>query len=200
MAKKLSDLHLFDRIGRIQLAIWGAILLYGLVTMNPMFIMFALAVMIIVPLIQMVSGRVARNIFDPTGANVASKPAYSEPESLAVRGRFQEAVDAYELAARDEPEDPEPWLRIARIERTDLKRPQRAIEALRAARTRVPAESPTGQMIAREIAELMLRDLGDPQRAMPELARLAATWPDTPTGQWAARELAELKKTVDRRP
>jgi hypothetical protein len=185
---------LFDRIGRINLAIWIVIGVGGAVVFNPFFLLVPL----VLPAIQSAAGRIARTVYDPTGSRVPSKSAYSQPESLAVRGRFQEAIDAYELAARDEPGDPQPWLRIARIERADMKRPERALEALRAARTRVTLESPTGQMILREIAEIQLREMGDPTRAMPELARLAAAFPHTPTGQWAATELAGLKKNLDR--
>ena len=191
------DTHLFDRINRIQLGIWAAAVVLAFV-FAPMLLPIVLAVLVVAPLVQYFSGRAARAVYDPTGSTVASKPAYSGPESLAVRGRFEDAINAYELAARDEPGDPEPWLRIARIERADLKRPQRAIEALRAARTRTAPDSATAQMIGREIAELYLRDLEEPARAMPELARLAAAFPDTPTGQLAARELAELKAQIER--
>ena len=190
-----SDRHLFDRIMRIALGAW-----LGIIALTwwraPFLLPMVIAVPIVVPIIMWVGGRIGRTMYDPTGARVPSRTADSGPESLAARGRFQEAVDAYALAAAEEPDDPEPWLRIARIERGDLKRPQRALEALRAARTRAAADSQTAQMIGREIADLYLEDLGAPRRAMPELARLAAAHPDTPIGQWAARELADLKKSI----
>ena len=192
----MKDVDLFQRVNRIQLGVWIVIAVIGTLAFSPIFVL----VPIVVPLIQYLAGRFARNIFDPTGATVKSRPAYSAPESLAVRGRFEDAVSAYEAAARDEPDDPEPWLRIARIERMDLRRPQRALEALRAARALVTDASPAAQMIGREIAELHLRDLDEPRRAMPELARLAAAYPDTPTGLWAARELALLKRALAEEP
>lgn len=191
----LKDVDSFQRVNRIQLGVWIVIAVIGTLAFSPIFVF----VPIVVPLIQYVAGRIARHVFDPTGRRVPSRPAYSGPESLAVRGRFEDAINAYEVAAREEPRDPEPWLRIARIERGDLKRPQRAIEALRAARGRVDPGSPTALLIAREIADVYLSDLREPTRAMPELARLAASHSDTPQGQWAARELAELKKHIDSR-
>lgn len=200
--RRLRDTHLFDHINRIQLAIWALVVIIGLISgdflLLVLLVVLAGAVILVLPAIQYLSGRVARNIFDPSGDTVPSKPAYSGPESLAVRGRFEDAINAYEAAAREEPHDPEPWLRIARIERGDLKRPQRAMEALRAARTRVADGSATALMIGREIADIYLTDMGEPTRAMPELARLAAAAPDSPIGQWAARELAELKREVKR--
>lgn len=177
----------------------GMLLVFGVVGVLALFYaplplaVMVLAVPIVVPIIQKLSGRLARTIYDPSGSTVASRPGYSAAESLAVRGRFEEAIRAYETAAVEEPDDPEPCLRIARIERMDLKRPQRALEALRAARGRAEPGSKTMMMIGREIVEILLRDMNDPSRAMPELARLAATHPGTPIGTWAARELAELK-------
>lgn len=197
--RPLKDTHLFDKINRIQLGVWILLVVLVLVY-DPRFLAIVIAVPIALPIILWLSGRIARTIYDPSGSRVPSRSAYSGPESLAVRGQFEQAVAAYEAAAAEEPADPEPWLRIARIERGDLKRPQRALEALRAARTRTPADSPTALMIGREIADIYLKDLGEPTRAMPELARLAAAHPDTPIGQWAARELAELKKSVDPGP
>jgi len=190
------DTDVFERIGRINIAVWIVIGVLGALVFSPIFVF----VPVVLPLIQLVAGRIARTVYDPTGSRVPSRPAYSGPESLAVRGRYEDAINAYEAAAREEPGDPEPWLRIARIERGDLKRPQRALEAFRTARARVAEGSPTALMIGREIADIYLTDLHEPTRAMPELARLAASSPDSPIGQWAARELADLKKTVDRRP
>lgn len=142
------------------------------------------------------AGGIVRQIYDPHGRGTPSRSGYSRPESLAVRGRFEEAIAAYGAAATEEPGDPEPWLRIARIEAADLGRPRRALEALRAARVLVAAESPTAMLIAREIAELYLGDLHEPTRAMPELARLARAFPDTPTGAWAKLQFAELRARV----
>lgn len=195
--KPLRDQDAFQVITRTTVIAFVVVALFALLFLPLQLAILAMAVPLLFPVIQLLSGRVARVVYDPSGSTVASRSAYSGPESLAVRGRFEEAIDAYEVAAGEEPHDPEPWLRIARIERSDLKRPARAIEALRTARTRVAPESQTAMMIGRQIAEVLMHDSGDPARAMPELARLAAAFPDTPTGQWAARELAELKRTMN---
>lgn len=196
-----SDEDSFGRILRITLVVFIVVAVLAVIYAPPQLAVLAVAIPIVLPIVLFVGARLAKTVYNPSGARVPSRPGYSGAESLAVRGRFEDAINAYELAAQEEPTDPEPWLRIARIERSDLKRPQRAIEALRAARTRVPDDSPTAIMISKEIAETFMRDLNDPPRAMPELARLAAAFPDTPTGKWAATELAELKKSIaDRIP
>ena len=139
------------------------------------------------------AGGLMRQLYNPGGSHTPPRPAYSMPESLAARGRFDEAIAAYAAAADEEPDDPEPWLRIARIERMELRRPARAIEALRAARSRVAADSPTAMLVAREIADVWLQDPAHAPRAMPELARLAAGFAGTPTAAWASERLKELK-------
>lgn len=196
--KPPRDEDAFEVVTRTTILVFAVVAVLSLIFLPLQLAILAMAIPLLMPLIQLVSGRVARAVYDPSGAGVPSRAGYSAAESLAVRGRFEDAINAYEAAARDEPGDPEPWLRIARIERSDLKRPQRAIEALRAARTRTAADSQTAMMISKEIADLYLRDLNDPPRAMPELGRLATTFPDTPTGAWARRELAELKGEIGR--
>ena len=180
----------FGALLGIRLAVSGwhpAVAILGGMIVMPIFVRLMLW------LILSVSSAVARQLYNPGGGSVRSRPAYSGPESLAVRGRFEEAIVAYQAAAEEEPDDPEPWLRIARIERMDLRRPQRAVEALRAARQRAPADSPTAMLISRQIAEAQLADPATASRAMPELARLAAAFPQSPTGAWAAQQLRELK-------
>ena len=190
--KPMRDEDAFEVITRTTLIVFVVVAVLALLFLPLQLAILAMAIPLVMPLVQLLSGRAARVVYDPRGAGVPSRSGYSAAESLAVRGRFEDAINAFELAARDEPEDPQPWLRIARIERSDLKRPQRAIEAMRAARARVPEDSQSAMMIAKEIAETYMRDLNDPQRAMPELARLAAAFPDSPTGAWAKKTLAEL--------
>lgn len=197
-AKPPRDEDAFEVVTRTTVIVFVVVAVLALMFLPLPLAILAMAVPLVFPAVQLLGGRAARVVYDPRGAGVPSRAGYSAAESLAVRGRFEDAINAYELAARDEPNDPQPWLRIARIERADLKRPRRAIEALRAARTRVPDDSKTALMISKEIAETFLRDLNDPARAMPELARLAATFPETPTGAWAKKELADLKSAMER--
>ncbi|HEX6589380.1 MAG TPA: hypothetical protein VF039_10175 [Longimicrobiales bacterium] len=194
---RVRDEDAFEVVTRTTLIVFVVVAILSLIYLPLPLAILAMAIPLVMPIVQLVGGRAARVVYDPKGAGVPSRAGYSAAESLAVRGLFEDAINAYELAAADEPADPEPLLRIARIERSDLKRPQRAIEALRAARARVAPDSQTALMIAREIADTFHRDLNEPARAMPELARLAADFADTPTGAWAKRELAELKARLE---
>jgi hypothetical protein len=50
------------------------------------------------------------------------------------------------------------------------------------------------------LVELFVRQMEQPNRAMPELARFEALHRDTPAGDWAVAELAELRKRMVTEP
>jgi len=142
------------------------------------------------------SGRVVRSLYVPSGRTTPSRPAYSLAESLAVRGRHLEAIAEYRRAAERERDDPEPLIRIARIQRDRLDRPQEALESLRAALARSRPASSTSLLVRREMVELYCGALEEPRRAMPQLARIAAEHDASPSARWARRRLEEMKRQL----
>ena len=141
------------------------------------------------------AGKGAGTIYMPSGRG-SRKKEYSRAVALAARGEFQDAIISYEAEILDDPTEPEPYLRIARICRDNLKDHDEALAWFKRA-TR-EAELSGGQEIRsrREMAEIYLHHRREPRRAAPELARLAEAYPDTPDGQWAARELAAIKEEM----
>lgn len=98
---------------------------------------------------------------------------------------------------RDTAEDPrevEPYLVVARLLRDRLGRHEDALAWFR--RARREAEPTEGEeiLIVREIVELASTRLGEPRRAMPELARLVDTRPGTAAAQWARGEMARIRE------
>jgi tetratricopeptide (TPR) repeat protein len=71
-------------------------------------------------LILRASGRAGSILYAPSGRSTPHKKEYSLAESFAVRGRYHEAVDAFEAAIREDPADPIPYLRVARVQRDRL--------------------------------------------------------------------------------
>lgn len=135
----------------------------------------------------------ASTIYAPGGGRTPGPLEYSHAESLVARARYDEALRVYQRHAAEHPEDPEPLLRIARLYRDRLEDNDHAARYLREARD--TAEDRGIRLLAtRELIELYTNRMGQPMRALPELARLAGEYPDQPTGAWAARELARLKK------
>jgi len=139
------------------------------------------------------AGAAASRIHAPSGRTTPPKREYSYAESLVVRGQYEEAVTAFELAVAEDAADPTPYLRVARIYRDHLDRPLDAARWFR----RALGESalPTGLAILarRELIDLYVHRMGEPARAAPELARMAEEMAGTPDGAWAARELEEVK-------
>lgn len=136
------------------------------------------------------------SIYFSSGRSTPARAEYSLAESLAARGLLDEAVREYERHAAEQPRDPEPLWRLARLCRDRLDRPEDAVQwfqQILALETLTPA----GRTLAsRELVELYVRRLRMPERALPVLARLAERLPGTPDAAWARRELTELKRMV----
>lgn len=143
-----------------------------------------------------VAGRGVAFLFLPFGPGTLRKTDYSRAEALVVRGEYEAAILAYEEAIRDAPRDGEAYLRIARIFRDHVKRPEEAL--LWYQRGLEEAGFSRGQEILtrREMAELFIHHLQEPRRAAPDLARLAEEYPDTVAGKWAGEELARVKREI----
>jgi len=142
------------------------------------------------------SGRVAQQLYAPSGASTPRKAEYSYAESLAVRGDHEGAVNAYELCVSENPADPTPYLCIARIYRDGLKQFTDAERWFK----RMPREATVDRgmdvLARRELIELYRVKMGAPTRAAPVLARMAEEYEGSPEGSWAAQELAEVKALI----
>jgi tetratricopeptide (TPR) repeat protein len=138
------------------------------------------------------AGAAVGALFHP-GQGKRRRSEHSWAASLAARGRFDEALAAYEGAAREDPSDPRPLLLGARLLRDDLRQPDEAARWFRRARERLPRGSPGEMVASRELVELYLRKGSDPRKALPELARAAELHADTPLGAWAAEERARIR-------
>ena len=130
--------------------------------------------------------------YGSSGDSTPYQAGYSHAESLALRGNYAAAIEAYQAAMTTHPGDPEPYLRIARIHRKELKQPEDAAYWYRKARREVALPAARDLGISRELVELYLAS-DDRPRAIPELARIIEKFPDTPEGAWAEGLMAELK-------
>ena len=139
------------------------------------------------------AARAAQTVYAPSGDSTPVRREYSRAQALRTAGDYAEAVEAYEMFVAEFPLEPEPYLQIARILRDDLHAYPDAARWLR--RARLDARLTSGQdlLVAQELIELYRRKLDEPERAMPELARIADLVPGTPQAEAAKRELAELR-------
>lgn len=139
------------------------------------------------------AGRVASMYLGLRGGTTPRPREYSHAQALVAQGRYREAVDAYEIAAAESDGDPEPYLAIARILRDHLDDGTGAAAWFR--RARRDARLTPGQqlLVAEELIELYTTRLGEPGRAIPELALICRIVPGTPQAEAAARQLATLR-------
>ncbi|MBI4501434.1 MAG: hypothetical protein HY700_09765 [Gemmatimonadetes bacterium] len=138
----------------------------------------------------------ASTIYAPSGNSTPPKREYSHPQALVAHGHYEEAVQAYQVFCTEFPEDPEPYLRIARLYRTELQRYNEALSWFKKARTQAKMTQALELLVTQEIVEVYTHKLGTPQRAMPELARLVDRFPGTEAAAWARQRLGELRAAL----
>ena len=139
-------------------------------------------------------------VYAPSGGTTPHDKKYSYEESLVARGMYDEAVTAFELAVLESPEDPAPYLRIARILRDHLERYDDAARWFR--RVQRDTEISGGQAVLarKELIELYWHKMGEPAKAAPELARMAEELEGTPEGERATNDLARVKEIIAQQP
>ena len=136
----------------------------------------------------------------PSSGAPPRKKEYSQAESLVARGLYQEAVTAFELAALEDPSDPTPYLRVARIKRDHLGELEDAARWLRRALRESQAPPGVALLARKELVELYTHRMGAPERALPELARMAEELAWSAEGAWAAAEYAAIKARLAEDP
>lgn len=142
------------------------------------------------------AGGIAERYTTRVGATTPHQPDYSRAQALASQGHYRDAIGAYEIAAAEAGGDPQPYLAIARICRDALGDPEEAAAWFRRARRDGHLDRGQELLIAQELVELYRAKLGDPRRAIPELARIVQLAPGTPSATAAADELAALRERV----
>jgi tetratricopeptide (TPR) repeat protein len=144
-------------------------------------------------LITGTGGRVGRTIHNPTGRSTPHKREYSLAESFAVRGQYEDAITAFEMAIEEDASDPIPYLRIARIYRDDLREPERAAHWFKRALRESRLTDGLRSLTRKELVELYVSHMKVPGKAMPLLARVAEEEEGSADGMWAAGELERIR-------
>lgn len=137
------------------------------------------------------------SFLQPSGDSTPHKREYSLPQSFAMRGRFEEAINAYEAFVLEFPEEPEPYIRIARLYRDELQRFDDALQWFKKVRTAATLAPSHEVTVTQEIVEIYTLRLKEPRRAIPELARLADRFPTLPAAAWARQRIVELRAEME---
>lgn len=147
-------------------------------------------------LLMRAAGSAMQTVYAPSGASTPVKRDYSLAQSLIARGRYHEAVAAYEAHALEFPSDPEPPLQLSRLLGERLRQHEESARWLRHARNRCPLTAGQELMVAQELVRIYLDELQAPRRAMPELSRIVAGFPRTPAAEAAQRELTVMRELL----
>jgi hypothetical protein len=139
------------------------------------------------------AGGVAGQLFTPTGSSTPYQGDLSQEETLIVRGRLDEAIEALSARAYDRPDDPRPRVRLAELYRDEVGDLVEAAAWFRRAAA-VPGIGVEGErQVLRELVELCRDRLGQPELAAPALRRAADLHKGDRLGNWARSELRSLR-------
>lgn len=131
-------------------------------------------------------------ILVPTGGSTPSVAQHSQIETMEVRGEYAKAADAYEAIIAGSPDDIVACEKLGQLALRHLKDYERAIRAYRAAEQR--HEEPRRKLgYAILVAGIYRDNLEDNGKAIVELRRILARYPDAPNTDRLRAELDELK-------
>lgn len=143
------------------------------------------------------AGQLAGTLHSPSGRSTPYQQDFSRAAALVARGDYPDAAEAYQVHIGERPEDPEPYLRLARLLRDQMGQYDEAAAWFKAGRREARITPAQEVLITHELIELFGNQLDDPVRAAPEFARLIQRFPDSPEARWARTELTEVKKRID---
>jgi hypothetical protein len=139
-------------------------------------------------------GGVAASLYRPSGSSTPAIREYSFADSLVARAMIAEAVAEYGRLSAQYPEDPEPLLRRARVQRDYQKAYGDAAVTFKQVLAITTLKPETRLATLRELVELHVQRQRDPRAALPHLARIAETFSGTAAAEWARTELRDIKQ------
>jgi len=131
----------------------------------------------------------------PSGGSTPSIAQHSNIETLEIRGEYAKATEAYRAVIAADPTDIVACEKLALLALREIKDYDTAIFAYREAEKR--SLEPRRQFgYAILIAGIYRDNLKDAGKAMVELRRILARYPDAPNAASLRTEIAELKATL----
>ena len=128
----------------------------------------------------------------PSGSATPSVNQHSNIEALVARGRLAEAAEAYRAVIAADPHDLVSCERLAQLALRELRDPALALFAAREGEQRAP-EARRQAGFALLAASIYRDDLKDTGKALVELRRILARYPDVPNAARLRAEIEELK-------
>jgi tetratricopeptide (TPR) repeat protein len=119
-------------------------------------------------------------------------PQHSNIQALVAKGQYAQAAEAYRQAIAAHPEDVVACEQLAQLALQELKDPEQALFALRAAEQRSPEPRRRAgfALLAANVYRDSLKDYG---RTIVALRRVLSRYPDIPNAAALRAEIEELK-------
>lgn len=131
-------------------------------------------------------------ILVPSGGSTPSVNQHSNIQAMVARGDYRRAAEAYRAAMAADPADLLACEQLGQLALRDLKDYPLALAAYREAEKRTP-ETKRQLGYAVLVAGICRDNLKDYGKAMVELRRILARYPDAPNAQRLRAEIDELK-------
>jgi len=201
----VSDTHLAGPQAQLRFMAWvlGAATAIGflvLVMMDSWLFLMGVAVAWAVLLVYFLLfrgvvsplGEAFGRVLVPSGSSTPSVNQHSNIEALVARGDFTKAAEAYQAVIAADPGDVVACERLAQLALGDLKDYDLALFAVREGekRTTNPRRQAGFALLAANICRDNLKDYG---KAMVELRRVLALYPDVPNAARLRAEIEELR-------
>lgn len=216
----LFDRHGPDAAGMVHAVVWGmavgavSFLLFLTIALNFLnltpwqSVMFAIfvsagmgALTALVPIFMANASEKAVVGLIASGHTTPYTEQYSYQQALVMQGRLDEALSTLEAIIAEPDSTTDVRIRAAELYAREAKRPERAAELFREV-IRDP-RCTVGEEVysANRLADLLNGPLGQPGRAIVELARLADRYPKSVVGERARQAIRSLKAlAVERDP
>ncbi|MFT3992127.1 MAG: hypothetical protein QM680_12025 [Luteolibacter sp.] len=120
-------------------------------------------------------------------------PKASRAVVLVAQGKFPEAIGELRKQIEAEPENPLPWLEVAKIQRVNLDDASAAARTLKGALDAHAWPEDEFARVSFRLAEIYHQDLGDPYEARSILQRVIADFPESGHAEKSRQLLTEWK-------
>ena len=124
--------------------------------------------------------------------NIKRQHEFSKQESMIARGRFDEAVESFELHLMESPDDIPARYRLATLHLRERNDPAAAEAEFLNIRRR-PHDRSMAMLLANHFVDIY-RATGQTGKLMAELNRMTKDWPGTPMADGAAKLLEETRR------
>lgn len=143
--------------------------------------------------IGQLSGNAASALYAPSGKSTAYTPTFSHIETLIIRGDFDGAATAWEVAILENPTNAGVLAKAADFHLRERKDPATALSLYLRARQLDVGGTDLRRYIQQKIVDMYLGPLEDEGRAMSELRRLIDGFPQSREAEAAREALAAIK-------